>query len=116
MALKKKRKNLALPTSEVRIPLLDKTKLSRKKTKLKFAFEKFRQLQSGHVPALVLEQTGLHAGCPLGLLRPRDFRGRDFVVHDALEGPGGAALGRALQARLLDVDGEHRELGRRQIT
>ena len=72
--------------------------------------------KSGHVPALLLEQAGLHAGCPLGLLRPRDFRGRDFVVHDALEGPGGAALGRALQARLLHVDGEHRELGRSQIT
>ncbi len=102
--------------SEVRIPLSDTKKVGRSIFLLKNCCKFNIFLWSGHVPAFVLEQAGLHARCPLGLLGPRDFRGRDFVIHDALERPGGAALGRALQARLLHVDGEHRELGRSQIT
>ena len=49
-------------------------------------------------------------GAPLAHL------GRQLVVHDALEAPGGVALGRRRQARLLRVDREHRELRRAQLT
>ena len=49
-------------------------------------------------------------GAPLARL------GRQLVVHDALEAPGGVALGRRRQARLLRVDREHRELRRAQLT
>ena len=49
-------------------------------------------------------------GAPLAHL------GRQLVVHDALEAPGGVALGRRRQTRLLRVDREHRELRRAQLT
>ena len=49
-------------------------------------------------------------GAPLAHL------GRQLVVHDALEAPGGVALGRRRQACLLRVDREHRELRRAQLT